>query len=131
MKKDNIQNQSQHHHPETEDISEKYVMSGAFFSIFIHIFCCGIPAVLAILSGFGVYVSVPFFEHEHNGKGEIIMFAISGIFLLISFIIYFRHNHCNCGHKHHTNEKWSKVILFAATGLYLFGIYTHFIAESM
>ena len=126
MKKNHIQH---HTHNENEETAETYVLGGAFFSIFIHIFCCGIPAVLAILSSFGVYISIPFFEHDHNGKGEMIMFGISGLFLLISFFIYFKHNHCDCGHTHHKNEKWSKVILLVATTLYLFGIYTHFIAE--
>ncbi|MDD4555858.1 MAG: hypothetical protein PHE89_00825 [Alphaproteobacteria bacterium] len=113
---------------QAEDKCEKIVFGSAFFAIFIHIFCCGIPACLAILSAFGIYVQMPFLEHDHNGMAEIIMFVVSGLFLLFSFYIYFKHNHCTCNHAHGSHDKWSRRILAIATGLYLFGIYTHFIA---
>ncbi|MFV0625770.1 MAG: hypothetical protein ACK5N8_00285 [Alphaproteobacteria bacterium] len=117
-----------HQHKETEDSCDSYVLGSAFFAIFIHIFCCGIPAVLAVLSAFGIYAPLPF-EHKHNGIGEILMFVLSGGFLILSYYLYSRHNHCDCGHKHESKDTLSKTILSVTTVLYLFGIYTHFIKD--
>lgn len=77
-----------------------------------HIFCCGLPAVLAILGLFGA-VGADLLIPEWL---EISVFVFSGLALVASFVIYRRS--CRCGFF------W---ILVAAAALYVFSLAMHFV----
>lgn len=116
-----------HSHNDTPELSEKIAFLAPILAIFMHIFCCGIPLTLAILSGvFGVAINIPFFdEHEHT---EIFIFTFSAILLIISYILYFRSK--DCCHTHKKRKFYNKIILIVATVIFIASSIIHLIGHS-
>lgn len=118
----------QHNHI-NEAQQSKIIESSAFLSIFPHLFCCGIPLALSILSSFGIYLPMPSFIEKIEQKNlEIYIFLFSGALLALSFYIYLhgKQNHCQkeCCHDH-KSEKTSKIVLSLALSIYLANLIYH------
>lgn len=111
-------------------MKSKMVFGGAFMAAFMHVFCCGIPLALTILSSFGV--SIPNIVSHENHKFDLYIFIFSGAILVLSWLIYFRGKqkdscHCSCHHSHvHDKaDKVNRIVLWIATAIYVISVSSH------
>ncbi|MFT6106976.1 MAG: hypothetical protein ACJA0S_001403 [Rickettsiales bacterium] len=100
----------------------------------MHIFCCGIP-LLATIIGLGTNLGFitrgvlenPLFESFEKFEIEILL--LSGLMLVLAFILKLKADKMNCCEKEERNfcaknEKMNNCFLKISSGLYLFSILT-------
>lgn len=112
-----------HKHNHDTDLSDKFGRYAPLVAIFMHVFCCGIPLTIAILSALGLTISLPFIEHHENY--EIYIFIFSGTLLLLSFVVYKRGCKNNCCIEHKKVQHTNKIILIIASALFFISLIMH------
>ena len=108
-------------------MKNKAVKVGIIAGILPHLFCCVLPVVLGIIG----MVAPDFADHEIIPESaEIWVFVFSGLMLILSWVMYFNHDECECNHcketKHHHIQK---IILICITILTICGIIIHLISH--
>ena len=100
---------------------------GIIAGILPHLFCCVLPVVLGIIG----MIAPDFADHEIIPESaEIWLFVFSGLMLILSWIMYFNHDACECEHcidTHH--HRVQKVILICITVITIAGIVMHLIGH--
>jgi hypothetical protein len=95
--------------------------SGTLAAAFFHFICCGLPALLALLSGvFGVS-AVPALDFITASQRTYLL-IFGGILLGLSYILYCKEKKCCIDPKHLWRKKW---ILYTATGFFILGLIFH------
>lgn len=109
-------------------MKNKGVKLGVIAAIVPHIFCCGIPMVLAVLG-----VIAPDFAHFHVLPHwlEPWLFVFSGIMLAISWWLVLRDCRCSCdccggGHSH----RIQRVVLIVATVITIISFFMHIFSHT-
>lgn len=109
-------------------MKNKGVKIGLIAAIFPHIFCCGIPMVLAVLG-----VVAPDFAHFHLLPHwlEPWLFVFSGVMLAVSWWMVLRDCRCGCarcdsGHAH----RFQRIVLVILSVVTLFSFVAHIFLHS-
>lgn len=93
-----------------------------------HVFCCGLPIVLSIVSLF-----VPEVAHHDAfvpGWLEPWIFVFSALVLGVSWVLVMRECKCSCEHCHGDgSHRVQKIILSTVTVIFIISILLHVIAH--
>lgn len=111
-----------HIHKHDIEAKERFVFIAPLLAVGMHIFCCGIPITLALLSGlFGISPTIPFFEE--TPYLDFYIFTFSGILLALSFFFYLRTKSCCPEHKR--RKHLNKIVLLIATAIFFISLFLH------
>lgn len=108
-------------------MKNKAIKIGIFASVLPHIFCCGLPIVLSVVS-----LVAPDAAHFHIVPHwmEPWIFVISGAMLALSWLMVARDCHCDCDHCHGGHShRTQKIILSLVTVLFVISIALHLAAH--
>lgn len=112
------------HHSGKNGLSEIVAFFAPLLTIFMHIFCCGLPILFAILSSvFDIYLTIPFLQENANTEFYVLIF--SAALLCISYVLYF--NRKECCHTHKRRKFYNKIVLIIATIIFFISIFIHFV----
>ncbi|MBR6597823.1 MAG: hypothetical protein IKL37_03135 [Alphaproteobacteria bacterium] len=104
-------------------MKNRAVKIGIIASIAPHIFCCGLPMVLAIIG-----LVAPDAAHFHLLPHwiEPWLFIFSGIMLVVSWLLVMRDCKCTCDTCHKpTGHRTQKIILSIITILFVVSVILH------
>ena len=100
-------------------MKNKAVKVGIIAGILPHLFCCVLPVVLGIIG----MVAPDFADHE-------IIPESAEIWLILSWVMYFNHDACNCDHCGETHHhRAQKIFLLCITVFTIGGIVMHLISH--
>lgn len=97
---------------------------GTLATAFFHFICCGLPALLALLSGVFGMSAVPAFDFITSSQRTYLL-VFGGILLGLSYILYCTEKKCCVDPKHLWRKKW---ILYTATGFFVLGLIFHIVS---
>ena len=109
-------------------MKNKAVKIGILATVLPHIFCCGIPMLLAIVG-----LIAPDAAHFHILPHwlEPWLFVFSGLMLVLSWYLVFRDCRCSCGycgtHKSHIVQK---IIVGVITVLFVLSLLLHILSHA-
>lgn len=110
-----------------QKIANNFSLFSTTISVLFHFICCGIPLLLVLFSLlFGINFEVELIKISHPQM--TILLIVSGIFLIISYIMYLKDCKGCCNQKFH---KVNKIILIIATILYIIGTSGHFLSSRL
>lgn len=104
----------------------KLLNFGTIAMITPHLFCCVLPIVSMM---FGIVAPIDHSEFHiipHNYMP--IIFIISGIFLITSWLLIFEKKcNCECKNCHNSNNghKWQKILFWVSAMIYIIGLIIH------
>lgn len=108
-------------------MKDKAVKISLIATVLPHLFCCGMPIVLSVIS-----LIAPDAAHFHIVPHwmEPWIFVISGAMLALSWYMVLRDcgcacNHCHGGHSHHKQ----KIILGIVSVIFIISIILHLLAH--
>ncbi len=108
-------------------MKNKSVKLGIIASIVPHIFCCGLPMLLAIVG-----LIAPDAAHFHILPHwlEPWLFVFSGLMMVLSWYLVLRDCRCECQHcdgaKSHRTQK---IILAVLTVIFIISLVLHFVSH--
>jgi hypothetical protein len=109
-------------------MKNKAVKIGLIATIAPHIFCCGLPMLLAIIG-----LIAPDAAHFHLLPHwlEPWLFVFSGIMLIISWWLILRDCGCKCEHCDTVNKshKTQKILLGGITVVFIISLILHFVSH--
>lgn len=107
-----------------KNFCEKLTFRGTVLSVLFHFVCCGLPALLGLLSAvLGVSLSLPWVG-SIKPEYMIGLMIVAGVLLVMSFVFYFKKTKC-CDNA--SQMKWNKIVLIIAFVLYIMGIVVNFV----
>lgn len=110
-------------------MKNKAVKIGFFASLLPHIFCCGMPIVLSVISLFA-----PELAHTDAIIPEWIepwLFVFSAGMLGVSWVLVVRDCHCACNHCHGSaSHHMQKIVLAIVTIIFIISILLHLMAHN-
>ncbi len=108
-------------------MKNKAIKIGIIASLLPHVFCCGVPIALSVISLFVPRIAhAEFIPHWF----EPWLFVFSGLMLALSWYLVVRDCRCDCDHCHGAhNHKTQKIILAIITAVFIISILLHVIAH--
>lgn len=110
-----------------QKIANNFSLFSTSITVLFHFVCCGIPLILILLSlFFGMNIEMNLLKISHTQM--TILLIVSGIFLTISYILYYKDCKGCCNQKFH---KINKIVLIIATILYIIGTSGHLFSSKL
>lgn len=109
-------------------MKNKVVKLGIIATIAPHIFCCGIPMILAVIG-----LVAPDMAHFHILPHwmEPWLFVFSGAMLGLSWYLVWRDCSCQCSHcNKNTSHKGQKITLTIITFVFIVSLILHFLSHN-